>query len=254
MKIKWILLLLLLFGLCSVFTLYWYLPKVKVIKDVSEDQTGTTIGLIADTHVPNGAASVQQKVFNVFQTAKVDYIVHAGDITSQKVIERLQAIAPVIAVHGNHAPESMVERYPEVNSLSVAGYHIGVWHDQYYLHRKRRALELAHERNFDILIIGHSHKQRFLHTQGVYIINPGSSTNAFPPLLVNPTVAMLTIHTEPTVKFVDVSTSLFGGAGIWGELIAMGTIVFLLLLNGMLYRVFQRFDVTTSKQSFYKNS
>lgn len=230
-----LLFLFLLFGLCTIFALYLYLPKVEVTKQVSKTQTGTTIGLIADTHVPNSAPALQQNVFDVFQKAKVDYIIHAGDITSQNVIERLQTLAPVIAVHGNHAPEHIAKRYPQVNSLSVAGYHIGVWHNQHYFHRTQRAIKLAHERNFDILIIGHSHKQQLLHTNELYVINPGSSTNAFPPLFVKPSVAILTLSPEPTVQFVDVSTSIFGGPGMWGELLVLGSIAFLLFLSGMLY-------------------
>lgn len=239
MKIKLTFLLCLLVGGCTILVVYWYLPNVTVTKKVSRNPTGITVGLLSDTHVPASTSNVQQKVFDVFQTAKVDYIIHAGDITSQNVIERLEKIAPVIAVYGNHAPASIEEKIPEVNSLSVAGYNIGVWHNPFFTNRDQRALDLAHERDFDLLVIGHSHKQRFLHTQGVYLFNPGSSTNAFPPLLVKPTVAVLHLNAEPTVQFIDVSTSAFGGPGLWGELAFLSSITFLLFLGGILYRILQ---------------
>ncbi len=35
---------------------------------------------------------------------QVDLIVHAGDIVDQAVLDRLESVAPMIAVHGNNEP------------------------------------------------------------------------------------------------------------------------------------------------------
>ena len=57
------------------------------------------IGLISDTHVPDRIKEIPKKVLEAFDG--VDLIIHSGDLTSIKVIEDLEKIAPVIAIQGN---------------------------------------------------------------------------------------------------------------------------------------------------------
>ncbi len=52
------------------------------------------IGVISDTH-----GYFDPRLPDVFRG--VERILHAGDIGSLEVVERLEAIAPVVAVHGN---------------------------------------------------------------------------------------------------------------------------------------------------------
>ena len=58
------------------------------------------IGLISDTHITQKRGKLPEKVFEAFKN--VDLIIHVGDITQEKVIDKLQTIAPVIAVLGNN--------------------------------------------------------------------------------------------------------------------------------------------------------
>ena len=57
------------------------------------------IGLISDTHIPDRARILPQNVIEAF--SDVELILHAGDLTSPKVIDELEEIAPVMAVQGN---------------------------------------------------------------------------------------------------------------------------------------------------------
>ena len=54
----------------------------------------TRIGLLSDTH-----GYWDQRYEHYF--ANVDEIWHAGDIGSMEVAERLEALHPLMAVHGN---------------------------------------------------------------------------------------------------------------------------------------------------------
>ena len=54
------------------------------------------IGLISDTHISPKKGKLNEKIFEIFENA--DLILHAGDITSQKVLDELSQIAPVTAV------------------------------------------------------------------------------------------------------------------------------------------------------------
>lgn len=189
----------------SLLWLYFYLPTVTLEKIFSSSNHDVpTIGLIADTHIPNRAEKLPKKVFTQFRKANVDYIVHAGDITSFKVIQELATIAPVIAVHGNHDPSLLCKRFPAVTSFHVAEKTIGVWHHPNYFFRTKKMRQLAHKKGFDVLVIGHTHKQKLLVKGGVLFVNPGSPTCPIPPFLVKPSIAVLILTSPPHVSFIQV--------------------------------------------------
>jgi len=52
------------------------------------------LGVIADTH-----GLLRPEVFQAF--AKVDHILHAGDVGPPDLLTELEALAPVTAVYGN---------------------------------------------------------------------------------------------------------------------------------------------------------
>ncbi|MGA2682891.1 MAG: YfcE family phosphodiesterase [Candidatus Bathyarchaeia archaeon] len=83
--------------------------------DAKNFEPTKAIGLISDTHVPKRAAKVPQKVFEIFQN--VDFIIHAGDLVELSVIDELEQIAPVLAVHGNMDSPQASEALPTLNSL-----------------------------------------------------------------------------------------------------------------------------------------
>ena len=56
------------------------------------------IGLISDTHIPDRAKVLPQKVMEAF--SEVELILHAGDLTSPKVIEELETIEKLAGVEG----------------------------------------------------------------------------------------------------------------------------------------------------------
>jgi putative phosphoesterase len=58
------------------------------------------IGVVSDTHCPEFAGHLPPALFEAFRG--VDLILHAGDVTGAETLEQLAAIAPVLAVQGNH--------------------------------------------------------------------------------------------------------------------------------------------------------
>ena len=75
------------------------------------------VGLISDTHVPSRAKRIPKMVFKTFE--KADYIIHAGDIVELSVIDKLEELAPVLAVHGNMDRQKVSGALPKINSLKV---------------------------------------------------------------------------------------------------------------------------------------
>jgi hypothetical protein len=155
-----------------------------------------TIGLISDTHVPKTATHIPQKVFEIF--ANVDYIIHAGDLVELSVVDDLEQLAPVLAVHGNMDGPEVNGALPEVNSLKLFGWKIGVVHDPKVLGGSGKMTEIAKQNGFDVLVFGHTHSSSIKWEGKTLFINPGSPTDPA-SFLTKPSVGMLKVTKESIV-------------------------------------------------------
>ena len=159
------------------------------------------IGLISDTHIPDRAKEIPQKVLEAFKN--VDLILHAGDLTSINVIEELEKIAPVMAIQGNMDRVSGID-LPKFRVIEAEGLRIGIVHGEVYPRADTQQLVyLAKELNADILVTGHSHQPKIEQTEGILLLNPGSP---IVPRLADRTVMLLEINN----KEVDVEIIKIG--------------------------------------------
>lgn len=149
------------------------------------------IGLISDTHIPARAKAIPNKVFKIFQDASL--IIHAGDLTRLSVLEELEQMAPVFAVHGNMDTRDVKEKLPVINSVDVYDWKIGMTHSLNYFFRTNRFKDIVEKRCFHVFVSGHTHRPSVKYKDGILLINPGSPTNPIPPFLTNPSVALLKI-------------------------------------------------------------
>ena len=149
------------------------------------------IGVISDTHVPDRDYKIPEPVFKTFKD--VDLIIHAGDLTSQEVLDQLKKIAPVTAIHGNIDRASGLN-LPKTEIITVNDLKIGVAHGEVYPRGDEQQLYyLALELGVDILITGHSHQSFIKKIKDILLLNPGSPTV---PILADPTVMLLEIKNE----------------------------------------------------------
>lgn len=121
-----------------------------------------TVGVISDTH-----GLLRSEAVEALHGAKI--IVHAGDIGSIDVVERLSAIAPVIAVRGNVDTGAWADKFPEDEAVKVQGRHL------YVLHNLNEIGFDPAAAGFDVVISGHSHKPTIRNEDGVLYVNPGSA-------------------------------------------------------------------------------
>ncbi len=148
------------------------------------------IGLISDTHIPDRRIKLPQPVFDAFED--VDLIIHAGDITSQSVIDDLERLAPVHAVEGNMDRVVGELELPASQVIEAEGHKIGIVHGEVYPRGDTQQLYYtALELGVDILVSGHSHIAQLEKIKDVILVNPGSPTN---PRLSEPSVAVLEIN------------------------------------------------------------
>ena len=159
------------------------------------------IGLISDTHIPDRAKILPTKVLEAF--SDVELILHAGDLTSPKVLEELEKIAPVMAVQGNMDRANGID-LPKAKIVETEGLRIGLIHGEVYPRADSDQLVyLAKELDADILVSGHSHQPKIEQKDGVLLLNPGSP---IVPRLADRTVMLLEIRN----KEVDVEIIKIG--------------------------------------------
>ena len=162
------------------------------------------IGLISDTHIPDRMKELPEKVFEAFKD--VEMILHAGDVTSQEVIEKLEEIAPVTAIQGN-TDRIVGLDLPKTTVVEAEELKIGVIHGEVYPRADTQQLHyLAKQLDVDILVSGHSHQPKVEKVEDVLLINPGSPTV---PRLADRTVMILEINKkEVDVELVKVGSPI----------------------------------------------
>lgn len=82
------------------------------------------VGLVADTHVGEFLEELPDWVPRVLEGC--DLILHAGDLSHPWVLDRLDVVAPVVAVRGDH--DVGCEHLPRSVVATVAGWRIGLIH------------------------------------------------------------------------------------------------------------------------------
>lgn len=151
----------------------------------------TTLGLIADTHVPDRRRALHPQVLPTFRRAKVTTILHAGDLSVPQVIAELESVAPVVAVRGNRDWFGFGD-LPFHRTLVVDQVRIGLTHGHgswaHYLADKvnfllygprsfefftKRAVSLIND--VDVIVFGHNHEPLVKQIDGKLVVNPGSA-------------------------------------------------------------------------------
>jgi putative phosphoesterase len=131
------------------------------------------IGVVSDTH--NQIRNVA-RIVELFNAARVDRIVHTGDITQARTLEAFEGlVAPLVGVFGNND-----EREPLRAAALRAGVTLAepplspawaerrllVLHDPHFL----SDAELA---SHDVVLHGHTHRAVHERRGGALVFNPG---------------------------------------------------------------------------------
>jgi putative phosphoesterase len=151
----------------------------------------TVLGVLSDTHIPDRAARLNPRVFEIFRRAEVKAILHAGDISVPGVLQELEGVAPVHAVRGNR-DIFYLRNLPLRIELNIHGVSIGMAHghgtfSQYMLDRVQSVVrENLDERYFkrmllafpgaDVIVFGHLHVPCNMPVEGKLLFNPGSAS------------------------------------------------------------------------------
>jgi uncharacterized protein len=188
--------------------------------DLPAERVAARIGLVSDTHMPDRCAALPSALFDVLQG--VDLLLHAGDVGELGVLDRLSALAPVVAVHGNDDTEDARRELPYQQVIAVAGQRIMLTHAHY----PDRAQELESRRDdawgpklerraafgrragASIVVFGHTHVPMARWYDRMLLANPGAI--ASPNYVTRQTlvsVALLFVRDDgvPFVAHVDLA-------------------------------------------------
>ena len=127
------------------------------------------IGVISDTH-----GFLDSRVYNIFND--VQHILHAGDVQDDRILDELEAIAPVNAVSGN-VDGSPTKRRPLKFCGTLFGVRICMTHGHLLDpgDYNRSALKFFEGEDPQVVIHGHSHKGKNETLDGRLFLNPGAA-------------------------------------------------------------------------------
>jgi len=150
---------------------------------------GITLGVVADTHIPDRIRTLNPQVQVVFRNADVSAILHAGDVSIPAVLRQLGEIAPVTAVRGNRDWVAL-RHLPHAVQISIGSVQLGLTHGHgrvwnYMLDRVNYMvggyrLEMFQPRLFAsfpqarVIVFGHTHRALNEWVDGKLLFNPGS--------------------------------------------------------------------------------
>lgn len=134
----------------------------------------TRLAVIADTHLtPTSPRDLPAEVWHEIERA--DLVLHAGDVNTPHLLERIERATPVVAVLGNN--DIGLDHLPERWSDTLDGVRLAMVHDSGPT-RGRPARMRRLFADADLVVFGHSHAP--VDEEGVdgqRLLNPGSPTH-----------------------------------------------------------------------------
>lgn len=148
------------------------------------------VGVVADTHVGEFLPALPEAVLEVLDGCAL--VLHAGDMSVPAVLDELDAIAPVVAVRGDHDRLDGLA-LPRTAVVRVAGHRIGLTHGRraapvdasivvaHVLAGRRIAYRaglhaalLRRTGPVDLVVYGHWHEPALTRTGGALLFSPGA--------------------------------------------------------------------------------
>src|SRR5580698_11183595 len=120
------------------------------------------IGLISDTH-----GLLRPEAVRALEGCEL--IIHAGDVGKPEILEKLRAMATVVAVRGNVDTGEWAAQLPLTAVVEAQSVRIYVLHDIHELDLDPAAA------GFGMVVSGHSHKASREERGGVMYLNPGAA-------------------------------------------------------------------------------
>ncbi len=135
------------------------------------------IGVLSDTHMPEKAKVLPQKLITEFKNC--DMVIHVGDMVSMDVVQVLKKVCPNFkAVCGNMDSAEIKNNFPEKEIIQIEKFRIGISHGCGPTGKILNLMkEVFKNDRVDMVIFGHSHDPTNKKDGGIIFFNPGSPTD-----------------------------------------------------------------------------
>jgi putative phosphoesterase len=120
------------------------------------------VGIISDTHGLLRAEAIAA-------LRDTDLIIHAGDVGSRDILDKLREIAPVFPVKGNVDTQPWADKLAESLTVPVGA------HKFHVLHTISELAIDPGKAGIAAVIFGHSHQPSIECRAGILYLNPGSA-------------------------------------------------------------------------------
>lgn len=138
----------------------------------------TVIGVVSDTHLPRFGRTLPRALERGLRRARVERIMHLGDMTDLLAVPLFETIAPFDAVAGNNDGADIRARFGRSKIVTVERVRIGMVHgDGSSGTTKDRAVAAFDSDAVDVILFGHSHRPSIGRVGRVLVANPGSPTD-----------------------------------------------------------------------------
>ena len=172
------------------------------------------IGVLSDTHVPDRVGELHPDVISVMKSLQVDHILHAGDISSQVVLDQLEIIAPCTSVKGNRDwfknNQAQFVKFISFNNVKICINHghgtlfyyladkIPYFINGYSFERYQKNLEKFCEDAL-VIVFGHTHQVENRWVNKRLFFNSGSAYDSGNDGS-GPTIGLIEIFPDQSVK------------------------------------------------------
>lgn len=134
--------------------------------------------VISDTHIPVAAKALPAKIEE--EARHADVCLHAGDLISYAVYERLCELTETYAVCGNMDDDDTIKKLPQKQIIKLGEITIGLTHGRgapTSVMDNVKKIFAAQTAQIDIFVFGHSHVTCDIEENGKIYFNPGSPTD-----------------------------------------------------------------------------
>ncbi|KAK2080742.1 hypothetical protein QBZ16_000596 [Prototheca wickerhamii] len=157
--------------------------------------------VIGDFHIPHRSPGLPEKFKSLLVPGRIHHVLCTGNLCNEETYDYLRSICSDVTVVQGDVDE---RAWPDTRVVTLGDLRVGLCHGHQVVPAGDRdaVAMLQREMDADVLVMGGSHAFEAYKHEGRFVINPGSATGAFHPLLKDPVPGFVLLDIDGT-KLLD---------------------------------------------------